>query len=257
MKAIYLRFLAAVLLVGGLIAWRQSVMSMEVSEEEQQQSTKRNLPTEMDINNLTQLPRDMQKEILKNKPAHPALVKFVINKLCHPQSIQPGTPTIETKTSSPDGQYSLQVAFRNGATFVATSGQKSELIHMILHDDKINSVALSPDSTYALTGSDDKTANLWNTQSGTPGSVLLPFYTLKHDDAVKSVALSADSKYALTGSEDKTAKIWDTQSGQLLHTFNHNGSVNSVAFSPDGKYALTTSPDIKIWNMDCLNKLVK
>ena len=123
------------------------------------------------------------------------------------------------------------------------------------HSDTVESVAFSPDGKYALTGSHDKTAKLWDAATGV---VVRTF--IGHSDTVESVAFSPDGKYALTGSHDKTAKLWDAATGVIVRTFSgHTDTVrtsvemqrssHSVAFSPDGKYVLTGSDDgtAKLW----------
>jgi WD40 repeat protein len=64
------------------------------------------------------------------------------------------------------------------------------------------------------TGSRDKTAILWDANSGKK------IQTFEgHTDQVSSVALSADGKQLVTGSYDKTAILWETASGKKLQTF--------------------------------------
>ena len=58
---------------------------------------------------------------------------------------------------------------------------------------------------WALTGSRDNTARLWDLAN--PGSS--PRILSGHTDLVFSVALTADGKWALTGSRDNTARLWD------------------------------------------------
>ena len=55
-----------------------------------------------------------------------------------------------------------------------------------------------------ITGSLDRTARLWELQTGK----LLR--TLKHSDYVNAAVFSNDGKYILTGSDDGQARIWDT-----------------------------------------------
>ena len=69
----------------------------------------------------------------------------------------------------------------------------------------IYSVALTPDGKWALTGSHDYTARLWDLSN--PGSS--PRVLSGHTDAIYSVALTPDGKWALTGSIDTTARLWE------------------------------------------------
>jgi WD40 repeat protein len=114
------------------------------------------------------------------------------------------------------------------------------------HAGPVHSAALSPDGTKVLTGSEDKTARLWNaaTEDG------ITTFT-GHTSAVYSVAFSRDGTKVLTGSADYTAKLWNASTGDLITTFSgHAGPVYSAALSPDGTKVLTGSSDCsaKLWD---------
>jgi WD40 repeat protein len=64
-------------------------------------------------------------------------------------------------------------------------------------------VAFSPDGKKVLTGSDDKTARLWDAATGQPEGL-----ALQHQGAVVAVAFSPDGKRVLTFSSDKTVRLW-------------------------------------------------
>ena len=114
------------------------------------------------------------------------------------------------------------------------------------HTHIVSSVAFSPDGTRIVTGSEDKTAKVWDARSGAP------VLDLKgHTGVVMSVAYSPDGTRIVTGSVDKTAKVWDARTGaSLLDLKGHAYLVSSVAFSPDGTRIVTGSWDktAKVWD---------
>ena len=116
------------------------------------------------------------------------------------------------------------------------------------HESAVNSVALSPDGRRILTGSEDKTARLWDAETGKTLKVLSG-----HKGWVTSVALSPDGRRILTGSQDKTARLWDAETGKALKVFSgHLGWFTSAAFSPDGQRILTGSYDktARLWDAE-------
>jgi WD40 repeat protein len=110
---------------------------------------------------------------------------------------------------------------------------------LVGHEGMVRGAAFSPDGARVLTGSADKTARLWDSQSGQLLATLQG-----HEGSVLSVAFSPDGSRILTASVDKTARLWDSQSGQLLVTLQgHEDSVWRAGFSPDGSRILTGSAD--------------
>ncbi len=66
-------------------------------------------------------------------------------------------------------------------------------------------VAFSPDGSQVATASSDRTARVWNTESGTA-----PITLTGHISWVLGVAFSPDGSQMATASSDTTAKVWDT-----------------------------------------------
>jgi WD40 repeat protein len=90
------------------------------------------------------------------------------------------------------------------ATCPEVRGQERALLVLQGHSRPVISVAFSPDGKRVLTGSFDKTARLWDAETG---KEIRSF--VGHTDTVVSVAFSPDGKRVLTGGS-KTA-LWDTE----------------------------------------------
>ena len=111
-------------------------------------------------------------------------------------------------------------------------GQAAHRARLIVETGQspVNSVAISSDGKFVLTGHDDHTARLWDV---TTGMELRRF--AEHTGGVNTVALSPDGHQVLTGSNDGTARLWDVRTAVELGSFRGSGGVNAVAFSPDGR----------------------
>ncbi len=157
------------------------------------------------------------------------------------------------------------------------------------HKDPVYSVIFNPDGSIIASGSADKSAKLWNADSGkqiralmrhpypilcvafSPDSNILAsgseagnitfwdinykerIRTLKeHEERVQSIRFSPDGASLASGSADKTIRLWDMRSGKQIRIFaGHTGSVNSISFSPNGEMLASGSADgtVKLWDV--------
>ncbi len=155
------------------------------------------------------------------------------------------------------------------------------------HTDRVTSIGWSPDGGRIVSGSLDKTVQVWGATTGShaiifrghtggvmtvawsPYSKLVVSGSLDttvrvwnittgnasniyhgHTAQINAVAWSPDEKYIASGSTDKTVQIWEATTGKLLYTYRgHTNKVTAVAWSPDGKYIASGSLDktVQVW----------
>ena len=112
------------------------------------------------------------------------------------------------------------------------------------HSAFVGPVLLTPDAKWALTGSKDNTARLWDLRDTNK----IYSYLLQNTSYVNSVSLTSDSKWALTASEYNygMALLWDLGDASNICSYTlqgHSKVVTSVSLTPDGKWAVTGSRD--------------
>jgi WD40 repeat protein len=114
-------------------------------------------------------------------------------------------------------------------------------------------VAISPDGTWLATASNDKTARIWDAQTGQELS------RLQHQDWVRSVVISPDGTWLATASIDKTARIWDALTGREQARLELQDSIRAVAISPNGQWMATASHDnaVRIWDVQTKHEFLR
>jgi hypothetical protein len=107
------------------------------------------------------------------------------------------------------------------------------------HGAFVYSSKSSRDGIKLITASADRTAKVWDLNSG---QELLKITA--HPDQVFYAEFSPDGKQFLTASADKTIKLWDTETGALTANLQgHKGSVYGARFNSDASRVISFGDD--------------
>jgi len=115
------------------------------------------------------------------------------------------------------------------------------------HKHRVNSIVITLDGRYAISGSGDRTLMLWDLNN-------LKYVRtfVGHKKNIEAVAISPDGCYVISGDDDMKLKLWDLNSRICLHTFEgHEGWLKDIHITPDGRYAISSSDDntLKLWDL--------
>jgi eukaryotic-like serine/threonine-protein kinase len=125
------------------------------------------------------------------------------------------------------------------------SGNSTELSYQT---GTITSLSYSSDGWYLLSGSQDHTVVIWDTNTYKRAYSIYQGHTAR----VTSVIWLPNSVYVASASMDSTVRIWDASSAATLLTYGaHTSWVNAIAVSPDGEYLASASDDrtVHVWRV--------
>lgn len=150
-------------------------------------------------------------------------------------------PDIYSVSISPDGQFAL-VGLADKAIYLSLSQGLTR--YAFEHEDIVLATDLSDSGRYALTGSEDKSAKLWNLQDGSLK------YRWQHDNKLSAVAISHHDNYALTNAALTQTRLWKITNGEVVKTLGPDRTtLSSIAFSSQDKFVLLghISQRIELW----------
>ena len=125
------------------------------------------------------------------------------------------------------------------------------------HTHWVRCVAISLDSKYIASGSEDCTVRIWARSSGETIAVLRGY-----SSRVRSLAFSHDGQYLVSGSDDGTIVIWRVNTSERVATYTHDGNAEqmrfrNVKFSPNGRLLVAANQvgQVYIWMVESDPKL--
>ncbi|THG98544.1 hypothetical protein EW026_g3660 [Hermanssonia centrifuga] len=125
------------------------------------------------------------------------------------------------------------------------------------HDKDINSLDVSPNDRLLVSGSQDRTAKIWEidyvvSNGVVRGEVKLLGTCQGHKRGVWAVRFGRTEKVLATGSGDRTVKLWSLDDFSCVKTFEgHTNSVLRVDFINAGMQMVSAASDglVKLWNI--------
>lgn len=152
-------------------------------------------------------------------------------------------PDISSVSISADGHFAL-IGLADKAIYLALKYGKT--LYSFKHTDRVLSTDLSDSGQFALTGSEDKTAKLWQLSDGKLK------YTWQHHNQLSTVALSHHDKYALTNAALSQTRLWKLSNGKLHKEIGPKLlTLTSANFSRNDKLLITgrSSQRIDAWKV--------
>jgi WD40 repeat protein len=164
------------------------------------------------------------------------------------RTLEGHTEGVTSVIFSPDGQWGLSSG-GSDMTLRLWELATGKCLRTFDHGCAVNSISISPDGRYGLSGGQDGTLRLWDL---TTGECVRTFRG--HTRPVESVSISRDGRHGLSGSFDRTLRLWDLATGKCLGTFegtntlnerqelgpyDRTGRIQSVGIAPDGRYGLS------------------
>jgi WD40 repeat protein/tRNA A-37 threonylcarbamoyl transferase component Bud32 len=156
------------------------------------------------------------------------------------------------------------VRFRTDASRLVSGGAEGVvawdldtggLAFRLATEGQVNSLELSADGKQIVTSSSEKTAHVWNAETGARLHALAG-----HATAITDARFSPDGKYIVTSSYDGSAWLWNASDARVVARWHgHQDSIHKVAFDAKSERVVTVGADGKaiVWRVAPQEKTVK
>jgi serine/threonine protein kinase len=209
------------------------------------------LPPGVGTERLQRLLTQMVALDIHKRPQSIAIVKQEL------EAIAAEKPQITISISSISSGVSVPTF--SGNIFSLATGARSEpspliCIYSGMHMDWVSSLAWSSDGLNIVSGSYDKTVQIWHATSARTYLVYRGHAERWHGGQVNAVAgcprgAAPGDEYIASASDDGTVQVWCAANGELRTIYReHREKVFSVCWSPDGQWLASASRSaIHIW----------
>jgi WD40 repeat protein len=161
------------------------------------------------------------------------------------------TKVVNDLAFTPDGRRLISISADRTARVWQMSRDPSQTVTVLRHDDELNSMSLSEDGRWLLTGSISR-IRLWDLSVSKleDGGRNLRH---PHEKDISVVAIGPKGRFGLSASVDAIVVLWSfAEGGKSTRLRQHDQPVDAAAFSPDGRWLATGSQDktIRLYDLE-------
>jgi WD40 repeat protein len=177
----------------------------------------------------------------------------------HLRGFRSGGPVMAL-TYTPDGAHLISGCI----TIDVRDARTGDVVRTLEgHASLVEALATSPDGRLLTSASRDKTARVWDLQTGGLMHTLThrtrdPIPAEWDPDArrwkrpLAAAAFAPDGRMVATGGADRVICLWDVATGGPMNTLTgHRGAVTDLTFSSDGRQLASASTDgsVRLWSL--------
>lgn len=162
----------------------------------------------------------------------------------------------ETAPPEPPPAFLQNPASSFGELLVVRHGRSRQVTHGPKFSPKFNMlcVGFSPDGTRICTGSEDRSARIYDISTGTEKELRC----FEHEDAVRRCCFSPDGLLLATAAYDGHARLFDIEGNVELKALRLGKYVLSINFSPDGRFLCTSDwgKNVRVFLLEDWSELI-
>ncbi|MFE0413585.1 protein kinase domain-containing protein [Streptomyces tendae] len=146
---------------------------------------------------------------------------------------------------SADGRVVMAALQYSGVVYWAGDRRRRRALEG--YADRVDTVQVSADGRFAVTGGWDTTVRHWDLATGKCLRLMAG-----HTHPVLGVDLTADGRFAFSAGMDEAIRVWDVTTGRCVHVLEGQTALQRVRVSEDGTRAVSLGGDgtLRVWEID-------